>query len=277
MLLQCGSDAAHAAEDARHASSWLRPETLESLTELNELGLTLLLQQATLECALHAAQSPPLLRELGAFGAKLEPPALRRRLSVPAARCRLCRWRALAARAARAGGRCGSRRRCRRVLHRAGDGGSRPPGAHLRLAPRPHAAGRSATAARDAGGVCRADRRPDAAADSRARGAPSALAPPPVARAAAGVARAPQRRQSRRTAHPRAGADARPDPARRRGACGGASPPGVRAGRRPRSVRENDGAAAAYFASWNSVDGTQPSFPSSSVTFHQIPSLSPLG
>jgi hypothetical protein len=83
MLLQCGIDAAHAAEDARHASSWLRPETLESLTELNELGLTLLLQQATLECALHAAQSPPLLRELGAFGAKLEPQALRRAAACP--------------------------------------------------------------------------------------------------------------------------------------------------------------------------------------------------
>jgi len=36
-------------------------------------------------------------------------------------------------------------------------------------------------------------------------------------------------------------------------------------------------ACPAYFASWNSVEGTQPSFPSSSVTFHQMPSLSPLG
>jgi hypothetical protein len=83
MLLQCGIEAAHAAEDARHASSWLRPETLESLAELNELGLTLLLQQAMLEGALHAAPSSPLLRELTALGAKLEPQALKRAAACP--------------------------------------------------------------------------------------------------------------------------------------------------------------------------------------------------
>lgn len=32
-----------------------------------------------------------------------------------------------------------------------------------------------------------------------------------------------------------------------------------------------------YFARLNSVDGTQPSLPSSSVTFHQMPSFSPVG
>src|SRR6185295_15447310 len=34
---------------------------------------------------------------------------------------------------------------------------------------------------------------------------------------------------------------------------------------------------AVYFASWNSGDGTQPSLPSSSLTFHQIFSFSPVG
>lgn len=38
-----------------------------------------------------------------------------------------------------------------------------------------------------------------------------------------------------------------------------------------------DGRLAAYFASWNNVDGTQPSLPSSSEAFHHIPSFSPVG
>jgi hypothetical protein len=37
------------------------------------------------------------------------------------------------------------------------------------------------------------------------------------------------------------------------------------------------GAAFVYLASWNSGDGTQPSLPSSSLTFHQILSFSPVG
>jgi len=32
-----------------------------------------------------------------------------------------------------------------------------------------------------------------------------------------------------------------------------------------------------YFANWNSGEGTQPSLPSSSLTFHQILSFSPVG
>ena len=40
MLLQCGTY--DAGEDARRAAAWLGTATLESLAELNELGLALL-------------------------------------------------------------------------------------------------------------------------------------------------------------------------------------------------------------------------------------------
>ena len=83
MLLQCGSEAASAAGEARRTFSWLRAETLETLAELNELGLTLLVQEATLQGALHGPHVPPLLRELGTLGGKLEPQALRRAAACP--------------------------------------------------------------------------------------------------------------------------------------------------------------------------------------------------
>jgi hypothetical protein len=83
MLLQCGSDAAHAAAEARHGGSWLRAETLETLAELNELGLTLLVQQAALQAAPHGGEAPALLRELLPLVPKLEPQALRRAAACP--------------------------------------------------------------------------------------------------------------------------------------------------------------------------------------------------
>lgn len=83
MLLHCGIDAAHAAGDLHRGASWLRPETLETLAELNELGLALLLQEATLPGALNGMLAAPLLREVGTLRASLEPPALRRAAACP--------------------------------------------------------------------------------------------------------------------------------------------------------------------------------------------------
>jgi|HubBroStandDraft_1064217.scaffolds.fasta_scaffold44016_3 hypothetical protein len=83
MLLHCGIDAPHAAGDMRQGTSWLRPETLETLAELNELGLALLLQEATLQGAQHGMAAAPLLREVGTLRAGLEPPALRRAAACP--------------------------------------------------------------------------------------------------------------------------------------------------------------------------------------------------
>jgi len=79
MLLQCGIDAARAAGDAHHDAWWLRRETLETLAELNELGVTLLAQQA----ALHGAQAAPLLREIAVLAPRLDPQALRRAAACP--------------------------------------------------------------------------------------------------------------------------------------------------------------------------------------------------
>ena len=83
MLLQCGIDAARAAGEARHSAWWLRPEPLETLAALNELGLKLLAQQAAVQAALHGAQAAPLLRELAVLAPKLEPQALRRAAACP--------------------------------------------------------------------------------------------------------------------------------------------------------------------------------------------------
>jgi hypothetical protein len=46
MLLRCGIDGADVSESALLAPGWLRPETLESLVELNELSFALLTEQA---------------------------------------------------------------------------------------------------------------------------------------------------------------------------------------------------------------------------------------
>jgi hypothetical protein len=77
MLLQCGMDG-EAGEDARRAA-WLGPATLESLAELNEMGLALLAEQAA------APAGPPvaLLREVGVLWRTLDRDARRRAAAVP--------------------------------------------------------------------------------------------------------------------------------------------------------------------------------------------------
>lgn len=76
MLLRCGIEGDE-AEEARHA--WLDAPTLESLAELNELALGLLVEQA----AAPAAEPRALLRELGALWRTLDPQARRRAAAVP--------------------------------------------------------------------------------------------------------------------------------------------------------------------------------------------------
>src|SRR5215469_4523017 len=78
MLLQCGMDG-DGGEDARHAVSWLGGATLDSLAELNELGLALLAEQA----AATAGQPCALLREVGALWHTLDRDARRRAAAVP--------------------------------------------------------------------------------------------------------------------------------------------------------------------------------------------------
>jgi hypothetical protein len=78
MLLQCGMDG-DADEDARRAAWWLSAATLESLAELNELGLALLAEQAAAAAEPRAA----LLREVGALWRTLDPVARRRAAAVP--------------------------------------------------------------------------------------------------------------------------------------------------------------------------------------------------
>jgi hypothetical protein len=78
MLLQCGMEDGAAAESAR--LSWLQPETLESLAELNELSLVLLAEQA----AVHGGAPPAaLLREVRVLWPALEPQARRRAAGCP--------------------------------------------------------------------------------------------------------------------------------------------------------------------------------------------------
>ncbi len=79
MLLQCGTDG-DAGEDARPAPSWLGAATLESLAELNELGLALLAEQAA---AAAAEPRAAVLREVGALWRTLDPLARRRAAAVP--------------------------------------------------------------------------------------------------------------------------------------------------------------------------------------------------
>ena len=46
MLLHCGIQGSHVSESALLAPGWLRPETLDSLLELNEMAFALLVEQA---------------------------------------------------------------------------------------------------------------------------------------------------------------------------------------------------------------------------------------
>lgn len=81
MLLQCGMDG-DAGEEARPAPAWLSAAALESLAELNEMGLALLAEQAA---AAAAAGQPraALLREVGALWRTLDPLGRRRAAAVP--------------------------------------------------------------------------------------------------------------------------------------------------------------------------------------------------
>ena len=78
MLSQCESESGVGAAGA-DATWWLRPGTLESLTELNESCLALLAEQA----AVRAAPASPLLRQLGQSWRLLDEAARRRVASCP--------------------------------------------------------------------------------------------------------------------------------------------------------------------------------------------------
>ncbi|HET7198689.1 MAG TPA: hypothetical protein VFI86_08490, partial [Burkholderiales bacterium] len=77
MLLQCGIEDDAGGESAR--LSWLRPETLESLTELNELSLTLLAEQA----AAPGSSAGPVLREVRSLWPGLDAAGRRRAAGCP--------------------------------------------------------------------------------------------------------------------------------------------------------------------------------------------------
>jgi hypothetical protein len=79
MLLQCEIEDRPSGEAARAAAEWLRPETLESLLELNELCLALLAEQA----AASGAAAGTLLGEVGGLWRSLDAPARRRAASCP--------------------------------------------------------------------------------------------------------------------------------------------------------------------------------------------------
>src|SRR5215472_8824725 len=77
MLLQCGIDGEAGGDPRRGA--WLGAAALDTLAELNEMGLALLAEQA----ASAAAEPRPLLREVGALWRTLDREARRRAAAVP--------------------------------------------------------------------------------------------------------------------------------------------------------------------------------------------------
>ena len=79
MLLHCETEDGSAAEGAGLAAGWLRPETLETLIELNELSLALLAEQG----ASRAAPASPLLRQVAELWQALDPAARRRAAGCP--------------------------------------------------------------------------------------------------------------------------------------------------------------------------------------------------
>jgi len=98
MLLQCGSERGASADGFALGAAWLRPETLESLTELNELCLALLAEQA----AARGAAGSPLLRQIGELWRGLDEAARHRAAACPyllldAGFADAPRWRALRA------------------------------------------------------------------------------------------------------------------------------------------------------------------------------------
>ncbi|HEV8019259.1 MAG TPA: hypothetical protein VGP32_11965 [Steroidobacteraceae bacterium] len=77
MLLQCETDGGAVSEAG--AAAWLRPGTLESLVELNELCFALLAEQA----AVRGAAANPLLRQVGELWRALDAAARRRAAACP--------------------------------------------------------------------------------------------------------------------------------------------------------------------------------------------------
>jgi len=77
MLLQCETESRVAS--GAGAAAWLRPETLESLVELNELCLALLAEQATVR----GASASLLLRQVGELWCALDAAARRRAAACP--------------------------------------------------------------------------------------------------------------------------------------------------------------------------------------------------
>jgi hypothetical protein len=96
MLLQCGSERGASADGLAPGAGWLPPETLESLTELNELCLALLAEQG----AARGAAGSPLLRQIAELWRALDDGARRRAAACPyllldAGFADPARWRAL--------------------------------------------------------------------------------------------------------------------------------------------------------------------------------------
>ena len=79
MLLYSGTGSGAGGEYTALAAVWLRPETLDSLLELNELGLGLLAEQA----AARGATAGALLREVARLWAALDANARRRAAACP--------------------------------------------------------------------------------------------------------------------------------------------------------------------------------------------------
>jgi hypothetical protein len=79
MLLHCESEIGAGAEGAGPAAAWLRPGTLDSLVELNELCLALLAEQA----AVRGASGSPLLRQVAEVWRPLDAAARRRAAACP--------------------------------------------------------------------------------------------------------------------------------------------------------------------------------------------------
>jgi hypothetical protein len=79
MLLHCESENGAGVEGAGLAAGWLRPETLESLVELNELCLALLAEQA----AVRGASASLLLHQVGESWRLLDSAARRRAAACP--------------------------------------------------------------------------------------------------------------------------------------------------------------------------------------------------
>jgi len=79
MLLHCETEDGSAGRGAGLAAGWLRPETLETLIELNELCLALVAEQAVSR----GAPASPLLRQVAELWQVLDPAARRRAAGCP--------------------------------------------------------------------------------------------------------------------------------------------------------------------------------------------------